>query len=237
MFRNIIEIDEELCTGCGMCILDCAEGALKLENGKAKVIGEHLCDGLGHCLQCCPTGALQIIQREAEEYDPEAVRTLQEMKLAQFSGAAQAGGAEPGVSQSRCGGMEIPSSFVAGGISAHPVKWPVKLVLQQGLPAGADVLLCADCAPVVVDDFRKRFYEKYHVVTVCPKFQDTKALAERLGGLLRASPPASVTCMRMSVPCCQGLFMLGKRALDISGSSLNPGEVVIDLDGVKAADK
>lgn len=73
--RKIIRIDEEKCNGCGECITPCVEGALVLENGKARVIKEEFCDGGGVCLAFCPTGALIIEDREAEEFDREAVNS------------------------------------------------------------------------------------------------------------------------------------------------------------------
>lgn len=76
--RHIARIDEEKCTGCGLCVSPCAEGAIEIRDGKARLIKDELCDGAGFCLGVCPEGALTIEEREADDFSEEAVHRFQE---------------------------------------------------------------------------------------------------------------------------------------------------------------
>ena len=80
--RSIVHIDEELCNGCGLCVTPCAEGAIEIVDGKAKVMKEELCDGAGFCLAVCPEGALTVEKREAAEFDEDAAAEKMAAKLA-----------------------------------------------------------------------------------------------------------------------------------------------------------
>lgn len=78
--RNIVQINEEKCNGCGVCVTPCAEGAIEIVDGKAKVVKEELCDGAGFCLSVCPTEAMTIVEREVEAFDPQAAHQKQQEK-------------------------------------------------------------------------------------------------------------------------------------------------------------
>jgi len=76
--RHIVRIDEELCNGCGLCATPCAEGAIAIVNGKARVLSEELCDGAGFCLSVCPTGALSIETRETAPFNEAAAHAREQ---------------------------------------------------------------------------------------------------------------------------------------------------------------
>ena len=233
--RKIIEINEELCTGCGQCVLDCAEGAIQIVNGKAKVMTDSLCDGLGACIGGCPEGALRIIEREAAPFDEEAVHThLARQKKAAAptlpcgcpgSLAQQLG---PLGSAPATGGC--PSARAAQSSAGH---WPVKLRLMPETAAflrGADLLLAADCAPVVCPDFQTLRQGKVTLLS-CPKFEDTESLAQKLMQICRQHAPRSITVVRMEVPCCATLARWVDTAVDQSGQSIPVQHICLGRDG------
>ncbi len=242
--RNIIEINEDLCNGCGQCILDCAEGAIHIVDGKAKVIADHLCDGLGACLSGCPTGALKIIQRPADAYDEKAV----EEHLARQGKAhghthghghkhghggcpsAAPGGGCPSSRPMNLpmgpGGMAAPS----GGGNTH---WPLKLrLMSPDAPflQGARLLLAADCTAFAAPGLQALKPGRVCLIA-CPKFEGMEPLVERLVEIFTRANPAEVLVARMEVPCCQVLSRACAVAKEQAGSSVPVTEVIVTRTG------
>ncbi len=237
--RKIIEIDEEKCDGCGQCVVACAEGALRIVDGKAKVVSDVFCDGLGACIGECPQGALRIVEREAPGFDEEAV------KEHLGGGRAQAGGhsaTEPcGCPSSnpmilRAGQGAARAQDVPRGDSLPPelTNWPVQWRLVQPLMPffkGADLLLSADCVPYAYRDFHGRFLKGRPVITGCPKLDEQQAYLEKLTALFKEARPKSVTVVIMEVPCCQGLVRLTTEALRRSGTDIPVRKHVVTIEG------
>jgi ferredoxin len=220
--RTIIEIDEDLCDGCGACVPGCEEGALRIVDGKARLVAEVYCDGLGACLGECPTGALRLVEREAPEFDPAAVEA---MLAAQGKPAPQAPKTIPcGCSaavveqfaplRSPCQQANVPrAQTIAGSALTH---WPVKIrLVPEDAPflKGADILLLADCAAIASPELHERFLGGRVILSGCPKFDEMEAYLEKLSRLFSRNAPASVTVLEMEVPCCHGLHRLAAAAL------------------------
>lgn len=233
IIRNIVKINEYLCKGCGQCVLDCAEGAIRIENGKAKVIADMLCDGLGACLSGCPTGALSIEQRAADPFTEEAVhKHLQQQKhlpqgtvpLLSSMGGVKTGGC-PGAKAERLShniantdGVENGEAL--GGIAFVNETWPVKLrLLSAETPflKNAHLLVAADCAACASPVFHNELRTGKVVMTACPKFEDKDALHEKLLQIFTIAKPESVTVARMEVPCCSPLAAICMDAAIQSG--------------------
>ncbi len=194
--RNILEINEELCNGCGLCILDCAEHALAIVDGKAKIISDALCDGLGACIQGCPQNALTIITREALPYDEHTVEALQKAH-GTFQEELQT---SQNVISHRCPSARLSSKMQTS-------QWPIKLRLTPAnsfFLQNAHVLLVADCAPAVFKDFHTKFANKV-ILTCCPKFETHDTIVKKLSEILTDNELQSLDVLRMEVPCCLGL--------------------------------
>jgi Pyruvate/2-oxoacid:ferredoxin oxidoreductase delta subunit len=239
--RKIIEIDEEKCDGCGQCALACAEGALRIVDGKAKVVSDVFCDGLGACIGECPQGALRIIEREASEFDEEAVK---EHLHGAGAHAAPHAATEPcgcpssnpmilraGQGMPRAPPQAAPSP---GTLPPELTNWPVQWrLVQPSMPffKGADLLLAADCVPFAYRDFHGRFLRGRPVIIGCPKLDEQQAYLDKLTAVLRDATPRSVTVVMMEVPCCQGLMRLTTEALRRSGKDVPVSKYVVSIEG------
>lgn len=219
--RPILEIDESRCNGCGQCLPSCAEGALRLENGKVRIIEDKLCDGLGACLNNCPRGALRIIERTAEPFSEHAV-------------AARSGHACPSAaprSEEKPGPCEIFPGDPANmpGFSSADKHWPLKLALvppKAEFLAGAHWLLTADCAPAACPSFAQRYLRGKVMLLACPKLENKEAMVEKMAALLRENPPKAITLARMEVPCCC-LPQLVRQAQEAAGTDIPVDTTVI----------
>ncbi len=209
--RKMVKIDEEKCNGCGQCVTACAESAIEIVDGKAKLVSDVYCDGLGACLGDCPEDAITIEEREAPDFDEAAVKQRQ----ATLQEPAPLPCGCPGTAVRQLGGVK---SAAAAACSASPDAgesgtsqlghWPVQLrLVPPGAPflKGADLLISADCVPFAVPDFHKRYLAGRAVLVGCPKLDDLEFYREKLKDIFREAGPRSVTVLRMEVPCCAGI--------------------------------
>lgn len=237
MQRKIIEIDEEKCNGCGACVTGCAEGALAIVNGKAKLVSDVFCDGLGACIGECPTGALKITEREAPEFDETAV---EEHLRKQKPNTPPAGGC-PGM-QIRFGGAPQPEKAeVEGPVSGGQVirselnQWPTQLHLvpvEAPFFKNRELVVLSTCSPSASPDVNWRFIRGRAIAIACPKLDRTEGYVEKLSAILASNSIPKVIIVRMEVPCCGGLTVMVKEAARRSGrTDLIVEEATIGLDG------
>lgn len=228
--RKIIEIDEEKCNGCGACIDSCAEGALALVNGKAKLVKDQYCDGLAACLKKCPQDALHIIEREAEEFNEEAVNGyLEQKKKAERTTPC----ACPGSAVKEFGSRQTKSAGTSIRQKSELSHWPVQLTLVPPgakFLNGADVMLIAHCVPFAYPNLHQDFLKDHAVLTACPKLDDSEAHLAKLTEVIKKSNFKSLSVVRIEVPCCSGLTTIAKKALAASGVDIPLKEIVIGID-------
>ncbi|MDO5834775.1 MAG: 4Fe-4S binding protein [Lachnospiraceae bacterium] len=226
MIRKLIHIDEDRCNGCGICASACHEGAIGIVDGKAKLLRDDYCDGMGDCLPTCPTGAISFEEREAAAYDEAAVQ--EKMKHMHEGGC-------PG---SRVRMMQ-PAEETEASATAHTSavsqlrNWPVQIKLAPvNAPYfdGAKLLIAADCTAYAYADFHQEFIRGRVALVGCPKLDDAD-YSEKLTEIIRNNDIQSVTIVRMEVPCCGGLEMAAKKALQASGKFIPWQVVTISIDG------
>ncbi|GAB1409868.1 4Fe-4S binding protein [Desulfovibrionales bacterium] len=231
MLRKIIEINEDLCTGCGMCIPGCAEGALAIVDGKAKIVRDMYCDGLGACIGHCPEGALTIVEREADAFDEAAAMD----HVRRMGGHVPAGHGTGGCPSSQvqfltpCAKANVPTAQ-AGALSHWPVQ--IRLVPPHApFLRGARLLIAGDCCPVATPAFHTEFLPGRVVLVGCPKFDDAPDYVERLTAIFQNNTIADITVLEMEVPCCSGMSRIVGQALRASGADIPWRTVVVGRDG------
>jgi ferredoxin len=239
--RKIVKIDEEKCTGCGLCIPNCAEGALQIVDGKAKLITDKFCDGLGACLGHCPEDAITVIEREAEEFDEKAVEAFIHQKEETKPKPKPEPKPQPvftGCPSSRAMHFKVPEAKGIASSATSSVsqltQWPVQLKLVPiNAPyfQDADLLIAADCVPFAYPDFHQDFLKGKAVVVGCPKLDDIQYYKEKLTEIFKTNSIKSVTVPYMEVPCCFGLVKVTEDAIKASGKNIPLGKVKIGIRG------
>ena len=238
VLRRIIEINEELCDGCGQCVPDCAEGALRIVDGKAKMIADKYCDGLGACLEACPKDALRIVEREADEFDEEAVMELLDsgkQKKKEKPSVTQSPGLANIKIETPCQAANKPRFDLAAPKSGSALShWPVQIRLvpaQAPFLKNADLLVAADCVPVAYPHFHRDFLANRVIMMGCPKFDDVNGYIQKFVEVFRQAKPRSIKLAIMEVPCCGGMRMIVKEALKQAGQDIPMEEVIITARG------
>jgi len=239
--RKIIKIDEELCDGCGNCVTGCAEGALEVIDGKARVIADRFCDGLGACIGECPTGALEIIEREAEEFDEAAV----EEHLANREGSIPPPASDPPAGGCPSSSMQTftqPGTDhtvgdlrpqVGNGASALS-HWPIKIRLvppHAPFLKQADLLVLADCGAAALPSLHAEMMAGKVVLMGCPKFDEVGDYIEKFAQIFTQADIRSVTALVMEVPCCSGLPVIVQKGMQKAGKKVPLEKVVVSTRG------
>lgn len=232
MHRNIINIDEEKCTGCGLCVAACAEGAIQIIDGKAKLVSDIYCDGLGACIGECPEGALTIIEREAEAFDEEA--TKEHLEHLRSSRDELPCGCPGAMLREISRQSDTTGKVPYEDLRSELTNWPVQLrLVSPNAPyfKGADLLLVADCVPFAYANFHSRFLKDKPLIIGCPKLDDAPYYVEKLTEIIKNSYIKSIMVVHMEVPCCSGLSIIANKAIALSGKNIPIKDYTISISG------
>jgi ferredoxin len=233
--RKIIRIDEEKCDGCGLCVPSCAEGAIRIVDGKARLVAEKYCDGLGACLGECPREALTVIDAEVDPFDEAAAKELVRVGDKTLPCGCPSTLIQTFDPQIGCAGANIPVSQPASGLSAL-THWPIQIRLVPPTAPflrGADLLVAADCVPVAYPRFHDELLRGKIVLLGCPKFDDAEDYVNKFAAIFKSAAINSVTVVVMEVPCCQGLPVIVRKGMALAGKVIPLELVVISSRGEK----
>jgi Pyruvate/2-oxoacid:ferredoxin oxidoreductase delta subunit len=237
--RNIVEIDEQKCDGCGLCVPACVEGAIQVVRGKAKLVSDVYCDGLGACLGQCPRGAITVTRREAVAFDEEAARRhVADAKKPPAHGCpgARTQNLKLQIAAPHPGAAQLPffAQAAADGAPSNLVNWPIQLRL---VPPGAaflkhaDLVLAADCVPFAYADFHRQIVRERPILIGCPKLDDVSFYTGKLAEIITTAGIRRLTVVRMEVPCCGGLLRIAEAAKQLAGSDVPIEEITISIRG------
>jgi Pyruvate/2-oxoacid:ferredoxin oxidoreductase delta subunit len=246
--RKIVEIDEDLCNGCGLCVPSCAEGAIAIIDGKARLVKDLYCDGLGACLGECPQGAITIVERDAAAFDEAAV----EQHLARLGRAPQhdhqhapepakhghghghGGGGCPGSAMRQFAAPAAPCATTDAEVPSALRQWPIQLHLVSPYAPyfqGADLLLAADCAAFSFGSFHPKYLEGKALAIACPKLDNPQGYVEKLAAMITEAGIKSITIVMMQVPCCRGLDQFVELAMQAAGTRIPVRRVIVGIEG------
>lgn len=219
MPRPIITINEDKCNGCGQCILDCAEGALAIVGGKAKLINEIYCDGLGACLNC-PQGALTLSMQDAPPFNEKAALEAKKQREDAVKADMTFVSAK----------LLEPLRDDKNKIVANLRTWPIQLELvppNASFLYSAPILLAAHCAGFAAPDIHGIMKDHISIIA-CPKLEKQEILVSRLAAIISANETPAIDILRMSVPCC-ALPSIVEQAVKKSGTNPRVINNIINL--------
>lgn len=238
MKRNVIEINEEKCIGCGLCAGACMQGAIQIIDGKAKLTSESYCDGLGMCLPKCPVDAIHMVEKETDAFD----ESRKNIKKTNGTASGCAGTiAQSFARNSVAINLEtVPEKKVKATVSSdfnvpsELMQWPVQIKLvSPNAPyfKNADLLIAADCTAFAYGDFHRDFIKDRVTIIGCPKLDDNQYNIDKITEILKQNDIKSITVVRMEVPCCGGMTHAVKEAMLNARVIVPYNEVTITTDG------